>query len=129
MAELDPKKDFEADKLLSHDKDIPSLGDRVGAIEQKLTAIDQKLTNPEQIALIFEAASKDSKRLDGLLSHTFCNMLKNDESVKAAVQEKIKTIDRDAVRALLKKFGGLAGFAIWSIALAAIAAWLGHIWK
>jgi hypothetical protein len=123
MAEIDPKKDFEADKLLqSHDKDISSLVDRVSVVEQKLN-------NPEQLALTLETATSDSKKLDKLFSKLFCDMMKNDSEVKAAVQDKINTLDRSSVKSTIKKFGGLVGFAVWSILLAGIAAWLGHILK
>jgi hypothetical protein len=56
-------------------------------------------------------------------------MMKNDEDVKASVQEKINALDRSAVKSAMKKFGGLVGFAVWSILLAGISAWLGHILK
>jgi hypothetical protein len=116
-------KDFDADKLLQdHGKDISSLTDRVVSLEQKLS-------NPEQLALTLEAASSDSKKLDKLFSRLFCNMMKNDDDVRASVQEKMNALDRSTVKSTIKKFGGLVGFAVWSILLAAIAAWLGHIFK
>jgi len=93
------KKDFDADKLLQdHGKDISSLTDRVASLEQKLS-------NPEQLALTLEAASSDSKKLDKLFSKLFCNMMRNDDDVKASMQEKMNVLDRDAVRAVVKKFG------------------------
>jgi hypothetical protein len=124
MAEIEPqKRDFEPDKLLAdHGKDISSLGERVLALEQKLT-------NPEQLANALEAASSDSKKLDKLFSKLFCNMMRNDDDVRASMQEKMNALDRDAARSVMKKFGGKLGFAAWSILLAAIAAWLGHILK
>lgn len=116
MAEIDPKKDFEADKLLqSHDKDISSLVDRVSAIEQKLS-------NPEQLAQTLEAATSDSKKLDKLFSKLFCNMMKSDDDVRASVQEKMNALDREAANSVMKKFGGKIGFAVWSIFLIIITA-------
>lgn len=124
MAEIDPIKDFEADKLLqSHDKDISSLVDRVSAVEQKLS-------NPEQLAQTLEAATSDSKKLDRLFSKLFCNMMKNDDDVKTAVHEKINALDRRAAYSTIKKFGGKMGFAAWSIFLivvtALLTAWFEH---
>src|SRR5665213_2983455 len=98
MSEIDPRKDFDPDKLLQdHHKDISSLTDRVLALEQKLS-------NPEQLAQTLEAASSDSKKLDKLFSKLFCDMMKNDDAVKASFAEKINAVDRDAVNAVLKKF-------------------------
>lgn len=124
MSEIEAvKKDFDADKLLQdHGKDISSLTDRVAALEQKLS-------NPEQLALTLEAASSDSKKLDKLFSKLFCNMMKNDDEVRVSLQDKINALDRSVAKSMMKKFGGMVGFAVWSIVLAAIAAWLGHIWK
>jgi hypothetical protein len=114
------KKDFDADKLLQdHGKDISSLTDRVASLEQKLS-------NPEQLALTLEAASSDSKKLDKLFSKLFCNMMRNDDDVKASMQEKMNVLDRDAVRAVVKKFGGKIGFAIWTVAIIVITAWVEH---
>ena len=99
MTEIDPRKDFDPDKLLQdHHKDISSLTDRVLALEQKLSS-------PEQLAQTLEAASSDSKKLDKLFSKLFCDMMKNDESVKSAVTEKIAAMDRDAVKAFWTRFG------------------------
>src|ERR1700679_1201207 len=98
------KKDFDPDKLLQdHGKDISSLTDRVASLEQKLS-------NPEQLALTLEAASSDSKKLDKLFSKLFCNMMKNDDEVKASLVEKINALDRAEVNAFMKKFGGKIAF-------------------
>lgn len=118
MSENDQKKDFEADKLLqSHDTTITSLVDRVCVIEQKLS-------NPEQLAQTLEAATADSKKLDKLFSSLFCNMMKNDESVKAAIVEKMASVDRDAVNSFIKKFGGKLGIGVWTLFVAGITAWV-----
>jgi predicted ribosome quality control (RQC) complex YloA/Tae2 family protein len=120
MTEIDPKKDFDPDKLLQdHHKDISSLIDRVLVLEQKLS-------NPEQLAQTLEAASSDSKKLDKLFSKLFCNMMKNDDDVKASLVDKINTLDRAEVNSLLKKFGGKAAFVVWTITTMILAAWIGH---
>jgi hypothetical protein len=105
--------------LQDHGKDISSLTDRVASLEQKLS-------NPEQLALTLEAASSDSKKLDKLFSKLFCNMMRNDDDVKASMQEKMNVLDRDAVRAVVKKFGGKIGSAIWTVAIIVITAWVEH---
>ncbi len=124
MDELEAlKKDFDPDKLLQeHDKGISSLGERVAVLEQKLS-------NPEQLARTIEAATQDSKRLDKLFSNIFCDMMSNDHAVKQSLQKKIDSLDRSAASATIKKFGGKIGFAVWSILLILITAWIGYILK
>ena len=114
------KKDFDPDKLLQdHGKDISSLTDRVASLEQKLS-------NPEQLALTLEAASSDSKKLDKLFSKLFCNMMKNDDEVKASLVEKINALDRAEVNAFMKKFGGKIAFLVWTVGIMLLSAWVGH---
>src|ERR1039458_5169857 len=100
MAEIvDPRKDLDANALLQeHGKGISSLDDRVGALEKKLS-------NPELLAKTLEEAASDSKKLDKLFSKLFCDMMKNDETVKSAITEKIAAMDRDAVKAFWTRFG------------------------
>lgn len=50
-------------------------------------------------------------------------MIKNDDEVKASLMEKINTVDRDVANSTLKKFGGLLGFGIWTVAIIIITAW------
>jgi len=116
----DPKKDFNAGALLQeHGKGISSLEDRVDALEKKLS-------NPELLAKTLEDASSDSKRLDKLFSKLFCDMLKNDDDVKSSFAEKLNSVDRDAVSSNLKKFGGLVGFGLWTVAIIIVTAWAEH---
>ena len=119
MRELDdPKNDFDAGALLQeHHKGISTLEDKVAALEQKLK-------NPELFAKTLEDAAADSKRLDKLFSKLFCAMMKSDEEVKTALVEKINALDRNQVNAVMKKFGGKIGFAIWSILLIVLTALL-----
>ncbi len=127
MPENDPKKDFVADQLLqTHETTIGNLVDRV-------TLIEDKLKNPEQLAILLESASSDSRRMDRVFSRIFCNMMKGDDDVRKSIEDKIAAIDRAKVKALLSKFGGMAGFAIWSLFLvvftAAVTALIDHYTK
>jgi BMFP domain-containing protein YqiC len=119
MAEIDdPRKDFDASALLQeHGKGISSLDDRVGALEKKLS-------NPELLAKTLEEAASDSKRLDKLFSKIFCDMMKNDTEVKTSVEDKINALDRSSVKSAIRKFGGLVGFAVWSVFLIVLTALL-----
>jgi BMFP domain-containing protein YqiC len=117
------KKDFDPDKLLQdHGKDISSLGDRVAALEQKLT-------NPEQLATTLEAATSDSKKLDKLFSKLFCDMMKNDKEVTASIQEKIHAMDRDSAKVFWKKFGGKVAAAVGAIIMLIVGALIDHYLK
>lgn len=121
MAEIDdPRKDFDANALLQeHHKGISSLEDRVGVLEKKLS-------NPELLAKTLEEAASDSKRLDKLFSKLFCDMMKNDDDVKTSIKDKMDTVDRDAVNALLKKLGGKVALAVWTGLTLVFGAWLDH---
>ncbi len=120
MAELDPKKDFDTGALLTeHHKGISTLEDKVAALEKKLN-------EPKQLAKTLEDAADDSKGLEKLFSKIFCEMMQKDDAVKAAIKEKMETIDRDEVNALLKKFGGKVAFVLWTAMTIIFGAWVGH---
>jgi len=121
MEDQDPlKKDFDTGALLQeHHKGISTLEDKVAALEKKLN-------EPKQLAKTLEDAADDSKGLEKLFSKIFCEMMKKDDAVKAAIKEKMESVDRDEVNALLKKFGGKIIWVIWTAATIIFGAWIGH---
>ncbi len=108
----------------------------VNALDERLIALEQKLSDPKQFATVFETAASDSKSLDKLFSKLFCDMMKNDPDVKAAVQVHVQQTDRDAVHSILKKWGGtmwtvfvlVVGLVLREL-ISWIGSWLPHVPK
>lgn len=100
----EPNGDFTpeqiAPRLNKHDEDIVE-------VKNRLDFIEGKLSTPQKIADFLEEASRDSKKLDLLISQLFCNMLDKDENVKKSIEIHMEKVDRKASWKLIKKWGGL----------------------
>lgn len=106
----DNATDFQEKALAveQHGKDLTDHSDRI-------TVLENKLSSPEQIALLLELASKDSKKMDRLFADIFTSMLKDEKcnpEVHQTIEDIINKTDRDFFNKTIKKWGKLLGTAL-----------------
>lgn len=116
------QNDFNPEDLIKASEDHEKTISELSASVKKLK---NRLGDNAALAGAFKEAFDSDKKMDAVLKELLCNLIRSDESLKDAIKEAVKKIDRDWWNNTWKKTLGAIGAIALVILGAVLQSWLG----
>ena len=117
--------DFDAENMT---KSMQEHGQTLDELTERIGQLEKKLTDSKEFADIFKRHVEESKTFDAALTCLITDGLKNNTELKDQFTKLIDTIDKNAIRKVLKGWLGKILFAVWTIAMIILTAWIRSWW-